>query len=256
MRYTFGDTITANERLKTIADFFNPLSAEFIYDNLHIRIHSLLDLGCGPGYTTEMLAKTTNAHTVSGIDISDSFLDFARNRYHDYSFIKHDVRHTPLLVKADLMFSRFLLSHLKNIRHLIDNWLQDLNPGGLLVIDELEAIYTQKEVFCDYLSLNEGLIRSQGADLFIGKVLSQELNGFRIIRNTSSLIPVFDHLAAKWFYPNTISIWESDEWMQSRLDVTERKIISAELLRLSKNISEKSSVTWRMRRMILTNNED
>lgn len=256
MRYTFGDTITANERLKTIADFFNPLSAEFISDNLQTGIHSLLDLGCGPGYTTDMLAKTTNARSVTGIDTSDSFLDYARQKYHDYNFIKHDVRHKPLPVKADLIFSRFLLSHLKNIRHLVENWLQYLNPGGLLVIDELEAIYTQKEVFMNYLSLNDGLIKSQGADLFIGKVLTEELKGIRVIRNTSSLIPVFDHLAAKWFYPNTISIWETDEWMQSRLNVTERNKISEELLRLSKDISEKSSVTWRMRRMVLTNNED
>ena len=34
MRYTFGDTVAANERLKKIADFFNPPAAEFISKNL------------------------------------------------------------------------------------------------------------------------------------------------------------------------------------------------------------------------------
>ena len=41
MRYTFGDTITANDRLKRIADFFNPLAAEFILKNLNTRIGSI-----------------------------------------------------------------------------------------------------------------------------------------------------------------------------------------------------------------------
>jgi trans-aconitate 2-methyltransferase len=253
MRYTFGDTITANERLKKIADFFNPLAAEFISKHVTNKIESAMDLGCGPGYTTEMFAGITGAGSVIGIDISDNFLDFAKARYPDFIFMKHDVRQAPLPAKTDAIYLRFLLSHMKNIRHLVEKWLDTLNSGGYLIIDELEDIYADRKVFNDYIDMSDGLIRSQGANLFVGKKLSEELNGLHFICNISSLIPVYDQLAASWFYPNTISVWDTEEWVKFRLSKSERMKISNELLRISKLKSDKSSITWRMRRIILTN---
>jgi len=253
MRYTFGDSLTANERLKKIADFFNPLAAEFILKYLNKKTRSAMDLGCGPGYTTEMLANVTDAGLVFGIDISDNFLDFARDHYPDFNFIKHDVRNAPLPAKADVIYLRFLMSHLKNIRYLVKNWMNAIYPGGCLIIDELEDIYTDKKVFRDYISVSNGLISSQGANLFIGRMLSEELKGFHFICNVSSLIPVQDHLAASWFYPNTVSIWDTEEWVTNNLDEHEKIKISEELSGMAGQKSPRSSVTWRMRRIILKN---
>ncbi len=252
MRYTFGDTMTAIERLKRIADFFNPLAAEFIAENLTGKTGSVIDLGCGPGYSTEMLANATGADPVYGIDISDNFLAFAKEQYPNFTFLKHDVRETPFPVKADAIYVRFLMSHLNHIRLLVENWLQALYPSGYLIIDELEDIYTERKVFRDYLDISNGLVQSQGADLFIGKVLSEELKGLHIVVNVSSLIPVNDHMAASWFYPNTISIWNTEEWIRNRISENDRMKISDELLRISGQISSGSSITWRMRRIILT----
>ena len=251
MRYTFGDTTTADERLRKIADFFNPLASAFISEHIQTAINSALDLGCGPGYTTDMLAKTTKAGTVTGIDISDNFLESAGNRFQNYHFVKYDIRNMPLPVKADIIYFRFLLSHLENIRQLVEGWMSALTRGGYLIIDELEDIYTDSEVFKTYLSVNDGLIKSQGANLYIGKQLDQELNGLNIFQNVSALIPVNDHLAASWFFPNTISVWEKEEWVRNNLNQSDRKKISDELLKISENPSEKSSITWRMRKIIL-----
>ncbi len=254
MRYTFGDTVTADERLKTIASFFNPLAREFILQHIDRKISSVVDLGCGPGYTTKMLAQATNANSVTGIDISDSFLDSARKKFENITFVRHDVRNTILPVKADLIYFRFLLSHLKNVRQLVEGWTLSLNPGGYLVIDELEDIYTENEFFKKYLAINEGLIESQGANLYIGRMLEKELRGLNIYKNVSSLIPVKNSQAAAWFYPNTISVWEEEEWVQTRLNESERKHISEQLYRMSLDKTEKSSITWRMRKMIIQSN--
>ncbi len=251
MRYTFGDTITADERLKKIAAFFNPIASEFIAQHIRRNISSAVDLGCGPGYTTNMLAKATGASSVTGIDISDNFLESAGNRFKNYQFIKHDIRRTPLPVKADIIYFRFVLSHLKNIRQLVVGWLGSLHPGGFLIIDELEDIYTDKEVFKTYLSVNDGLIKSQGANLYIGKQLDKELHGLNIFQNVSTLIPVKDHLAASWFYPNTISVWEKEEWVRNKLINSDRKIVSEELNKIVEHPTDTSSITWRMRKIIL-----
>ena len=243
--------MTANERLKKIAEFFNPLASRFILENIHSNVNSALDLGCGPGYTTDMLANSTCANIITGIDFSDKFLDSARRNYPDYKFINHDVRSVPLPVKADIIYFRFLLSHLKDIRLLIEGWLRTLNPGGFLVLDELENIYTDNEVFKKYLSINDGLINSQGANLYVGKILDKELEGMNLFRNVSTLIPVKDFQAASWFFPNTISVWEDQDWVKKALDESERKRISKELLEIIEQKSEKSSITWRMRKIII-----
>ncbi|MFO7658640.1 MAG: class I SAM-dependent methyltransferase [Bacteroidales bacterium] len=251
MRYTFGDTITANDRLKKIAAFFNPLAIEFIRSNIHGHICSALDLGCGPGYTTNMLASATNAIQVTGIDISENFLESARYSFNKYQFIKHDVTSLPLPVKADLIYFRFLLSHLKNIRQLVKGWITSLTPGGYLVIDELEVIYTDNRLFKDYLAISDGLVKSQGAKLYIGKELEEEFNGLNICKNVSSLLPVKDCQAAEWFYPNTVSVWKNEEWVKNRLSQVEVREISEQLFRLSLDKTDKSSITWRMRKMII-----
>jgi SAM-dependent methyltransferase len=239
--------------LKKIAVFFNPLAAEFIMKNIAEKIESVMDLGCGPGYTTEMLANATGADSVFGIDISDNYLAFARTQYPRYTFIKHDVRHAPLPVTVDAIYLRFLMSHLKNIRHLVENWLEAIKQGGYLIIDELEDIYTETKIFRDYIDISNGLIRSQGADLFIGKVLPDKLKGLHFKCNVSHLIPVNNCMAASWFYPNTVSIWNTEEWVRNKLNENERMKISDELLRMSEMKSSISSITWRMRRMILRN---
>ncbi len=252
MRYTFGDTITASDRLKRIADFFNPLSGDFISRNTGRKAETAIDLGCGPGFTTAMLAGVTGAKRVTGIDLSDNFLAYARTHHPGLHFIRHNVTLMPLPVKADMIYFRFLLSHLKSVRHLVENWLTSLHPGGCLIIDELEDIYTETQVFIDYLAINNGLINSQGANLFVGKTLSKELQGLEIRCNHSALIPVEDRLAASWFYPNTVSVWQNEEYVASRINDTARIKIADELADLGRGTSGTSSITWRMRRMIIS----
>ena len=64
----------------------------------------------------------------------------------------------------------------------------------------------------------------------------------------------FNPLAASWFYPNTVSIWNTEEVVKNKINEYERMKISDELLRISGQRSSRSSITWRMRRIILSNN--
>lgn len=253
MRYTFGHTFTAAQRLQQIAEFFNPLAYNFICDNRDKNYNRVVDLGCGPGYTTDMLAKATEAKEVVGIDISDYFIELARKAYPDYKFIKGDVANLNLNEKYDLLYCRFLLSHLRGIHNLFNNWISLLNPGGIICIDELEDIFTDIPVFKRYLEVNSALVQSQGAELYIGKKLNDQLNGFQVKYNQSNVIAVPDSLAAGWFFPNTISIWETEEFVRNNISPGERKAIAMELLQIQNNRSKASNVTWKMKRIILTN---
>ncbi len=252
MRYTFGHTDNAAERLRNIAGFFNPLAIKFINPHLKKQVKTAADLGCGPGYTTKMLASVTRAGEVTGLDISDYFIILAQQQFPKLNFLKKDLTRWNPGKKYDILYCRFLLSHLVNLKSLLGNWIDHLNKDGMLFIDELEDIFTDVPVFCSYLEMNNILVKSQGAELYVGKKLDDEISGFNIYLNQSDIIPVKDSMAAGWFYPNTVGIWNEEQVVLNRLPVEQKKIISDDLLTLYRSPYQKSRITWKMKRIILT----
>ena len=252
MRYTFGHTLTAAERLQRLAEFFNPLASDFICSNLNKEISGAADLGCGPGYTTEMLANATQCKEVTGIDISDYFIGLARKQFPKYTFINDDVTSLEPSRKYDLLYCRFLLSHLNDIPGVLMNWMNVLKTGGLLFIDEFESINTGVPVFKRYLEVNTSLIRSQGAELYIGEHLDKYINGFKVKINQSDILPVEDSMAAGWFYPNTVSVWNKERFIKESVTEKEQKAISDKLLDIHNSQEKVSNIAWKMKRIVLT----
>ena len=130
MKYTFGTDQAAASRLEEIARYFNPPAVEFIRENLHGPVSSALDLGCGPGYTTDMLSSAIDCPDVYGLDTSSEFLKMAAERFSHCTFVEHDVTVTPFPVQAEVMYVRFLLSHLRDVVDLdfIQRFHSDLDP--------------------------------------------------------------------------------------------------------------------------------
>ena len=252
MRYTYGTSETAAQRLEEIAKFFNPLAKQFIQGNLKRPVEVAIDLGCGPGFTTEMLALATNCKNVYGLDSSTDYIAMAKDRFGQLHFVKHDVTQVPFPLLADVMYMRFLLSHLNDIGLLLTNWVNELSEDGVLFVEELEDIYTDVDVFKRYLEVNAGLVSSQGAELFVGRTLVDAVSGLSVISNESVILPVKDWQAATWFYPNTISVWEQEQYVLDLLLEAERKEISEALLDVKMDKSGESNIAWKMRRIILS----
>lgn len=126
MRYTFGTSDIAANRLEEIAGFFNPFSIQFIGKHLQEPINSVIDLVCGPGFTTSMLSQVLKCDKVYGLDSAPHFLTTAKERFPQFTFIEHDVTKTPFPVRADVMYSRFLLSHLRGAVNIVDRWAGEL----------------------------------------------------------------------------------------------------------------------------------
>jgi len=251
MRYTFGTSDTASNRLEEIARFFNPLSIQFIRKYVQQPVGSVIDLGCGPGFTTSMLAQALKFDKVYGIDSAPHFLKMAKERFPQFTFVEHDVTKTPFLVRADVMYSRFLLSHLRDVVKIVNGWAGELFDRGILIIEELEDIDTEVPVFQKYIKINIGLVASQGAELYVGKVLTDGVYQANVVCNEPFEIPVENYKAATWFYPNTTTIWDQEKYV---LDITtpgERKEISDELLRIKEARDTRKGSTWKLRRLVL-----
>jgi trans-aconitate 2-methyltransferase len=251
MRYTFGTSPTAADRLREISRFFNPLAREFIGQFIKGSPHAALDLGCGPGYTTHMVKTATGCREIYGFDVSDEFLAMAAERHPDYMFIHHDITCTPFPVHPEAAYSRFILSHLEDPVSIINTWAGELCKKGLLFVEELEDIHTEIEVFKTYLEANRGLVASQGAELYVGKTIGAGTYNHEVLYNESVLLPVLNRRAASWFYPNTVSIWKHEDYIIHNFGPGERERISGELRRMILGNDGKSGITWKMRRMVI-----
>jgi trans-aconitate 2-methyltransferase len=251
MRYTFGTTKKAADRLGDIARVFNPLAAEFLRKHINEKVETALDLGCGPGFTTDMIYRTLKCKKIYGFDNSKEMLEYAQKQFFHYSFIFQDITDFPFPVKPDFMYARFLLSHLKNAIDLVNKWINELKKGGYLFIEEVEDIDTDVPAFEKYLSINRGLIDSEGTVLYVGKILSDAEFNAEVLYNEQIPLQVNNSTAASWFYPNTITIWEKEEYVQNNLSREEREQISNELFRIFKANDKNSDITWYMRRILL-----
>jgi 2-polyprenyl-3-methyl-5-hydroxy-6-metoxy-1,4-benzoquinol methylase len=253
MLYTFGNSPKAANRLLQLAEFFNPISAQFIRQYLIGKVKSVVDLGCGPGYTTQMLADVTGAKEILGVDQSIFFIDLAKKNFPHLQFEVADVSKQESDKKFDLIYCRFLLSHMRNISGLISGWMDKLQPGGVLILDELEDIDTHVSVFKNYLQISRSLVKSQGAELFIGKLLSKSVTGISQLANQVHFIQVQDWMAAGWFYPNTIGAWKDELFIKQNVPSEMVAKISDDLLKIVDAHAPESNITWKMRRIILTN---
>lgn len=96
----------------------------------------VLDVGCGPGNSTYLLARCFASANVIGIDNSPEMLQRARQDYPDITFTKMDASGdlASLGDGYDLVFSNAALQWIPEHDLLLPNLLSLLRPGGILAV--------------------------------------------------------------------------------------------------------------------------
>ena len=118
-RYSFGDSDVAARRLALMARVFEPTSRALLAESVPPGAGTALDLGCGPGNTTRLLAEVARPRSTLGLDSSERYVAAARAGTDDpaVSFACHDVTSLPLPgAPADVVYARLLLAHLPDAR--------------------------------------------------------------------------------------------------------------------------------------------
>lgn len=117
----------ASERNQPCKDLLSHLSGEF---------NRILDLGCGPGNSTEALSRVFGSSTVIGFDSDDNMLKKARESAPNIEFIKgcapDDLARLP--GKFDLIFSNACIHWIKEQERLLDELQRLLTVGGVLAV--------------------------------------------------------------------------------------------------------------------------
>ena len=118
-------------------------TVEWILANTEKKQLTILDLGCGPGLYTEMLAK--RGHTVTGVDFSSNSINYAKAqlkkqkldiRYLCENYLKLNLNENTFDLVI-LIYTDFGTLLPKERESLLEVIKRALKPGGVLIFDVL-----------------------------------------------------------------------------------------------------------------------
>ena len=115
-----------DERTRPARDL---LSAVPLTDAAHV-----VDLGCGPGNSTELLVERFPQASIVGTDTSGAMLASARERLPNCRFEHSDINAWHAEVAPDLIFANAVLQWLPNHEALLPRLFAELAPGGALAL--------------------------------------------------------------------------------------------------------------------------
>jgi len=97
-------------------------------------VTQVVDLGCGPGNSTELLVQRFPAANVVGLDTSENMLVSARERLSACRFIQADIATWQPDTLCDLIYANASLQWVPDHEHLIPRLFSTLRPAGVLAI--------------------------------------------------------------------------------------------------------------------------
>jgi trans-aconitate 2-methyltransferase len=172
--YTFGDSDLAAARLRLLAKVFEPGSARLLAHLADPGGELALDLGCGPGYSTELLAQHVAAQRVIGLDQSARLLERAKRERRNprVDYVCCDVSVPPFPVSdASFMYARFLLTHLRDPARVVRAWAKAAAPHARLALEETADMTGEHPAFPRYYALVERMQAHYGQRMYIGREL-------------------------------------------------------------------------------------
>jgi trans-aconitate 2-methyltransferase len=94
----------------------------------------VVDLGCGPGNSTELLIERYPQAEVSGIDSSPDMLRQARERLPGHTFVQGDLSTWSPAAGTDLLFGNAVFQWVPDHPTVLRRLLQALPEGGVLAV--------------------------------------------------------------------------------------------------------------------------
>jgi trans-aconitate 2-methyltransferase len=99
-----------------------------------IEARAAIDIGCGPGNSTELLVERFTSSTVRGVDSSTDMIEAARKRLPQVKFDTVDIGTWSDKGPFDVIFANAVLQWLPDHATLLPSLAARLNEGGSLAI--------------------------------------------------------------------------------------------------------------------------
>jgi SAM-dependent methyltransferase len=232
--YTFGDNDLAAARLEALAETYAPSSAAFIARARPESVRRAVDLGSGLGLTTELLAQITGAQ-ITGYERSPKYLDLARRRFPALIFHEVDVLAPPYPDSGvDLVYSRFLLTHLPAPEIVVKACLDHLRPGGRLLLEETAELESPVPALQRYYGLVKEMQAHYGQELHMGRRLPELAAGIAHVRVDASQTPLtMPASTMARLHAMNIATWKKDPFMSQAHSPAELNELESQLQQIA-----------------------
>lgn len=219
-----------------------------------------VDLGCGTGHSTRLVATQLRPGRTIGLDSSAAALQAARYRTRNptVGYVQHDVGVTPFPVETrngdagpDLAYSRFLLAYVPGPVELAARWIDELAPGGRLLLDEGTAVRTSHEPIGRYLEIVGALLEHRGTAVDVGALLDgvAGLPGVDVAYSRRlAFTPPAREVAA--MFRGNIATWRDDPFVTTHVGPAAVGWVDRELEALALSPTWEG-VTWEIRQVVL-----
>jgi len=170
---------------------------------------SCLDIGCGSGDVTLKMAALVGAEGhVVGVDRDQTILQLARHEADKeglpVTFQRLEAEELAEESAYDLVFARYLLSHLPRPQRAVEVMVRAARPGGRLVLEDVffsgHICYPSNAAFDRFVELYQAVARmKEGGDAAIGvRLLGMALEaGLEEVR-VGLVLPTFREGEGKW----------------------------------------------------------
>jgi SAM-dependent methyltransferase len=252
--YTFGDSDLAAERLRLLAAAFAPSSRAFAARLGREPVRLAIDLGCGPGYTTALLAAGTGAATTIGLDSSPRFLARAwRQAARGVAFGEHDVTRLPFPAPpADLIYGRFVVTHLPDAGAAIAGWAGALVSRGRLALEEVDTMTSDDPALVRYYELVEAMQAARGQRTYVGRELAALAPAEIFVVERADTVPVtLPAPVAARLHALNFQTWRRDPFIVSNVAAAELDRLGETLEALASGARAAAPVRWKMAQVIL-----
>ncbi|HUB65092.1 MAG TPA: methyltransferase domain-containing protein [Methylocella sp.] len=178
--YIIRGGAAGRERLRILARIMSSSTAA-LFDRFSLEDgQHCLDVGCGGGDVTLELARRIGPRgRAIGVDIDAAQLDIARReaaaagiRNVEYRLLDARNMDGDLGPLFDVVYARFLLTHLQDPSLAVAAFYRYLRPGGLVIVEDIDFsgyfTYPASEAFQRYKELYCTLVRRRGGDPDIG----------------------------------------------------------------------------------------
>ena len=176
--YAICGGLEGRERLRVLGRVMHASSIALfdrleLFDGLHC-----LDVGCGGGDATLELARRVGPEgKVVGLDIDEQKLQIAREEAQEQGvdnveFRVADIRETAGASEFDVVYSRFLLTHLSDPASAVRAFWQHLRPSSMLAVEDIDFsgsfTYPESKAFLRFHELYCATVKRRGGDPNIG----------------------------------------------------------------------------------------
>lgn len=176
--YVISGGVRGRERLKMLARVMQPMTSSLL-DRVGIDAGmKVLDVGCGSGAVSFELAKRVGSEgKVIGADLDQIKIELANDEasqlgVSNVEFCSFDIRDHNEFDKFDVVYARFLLTHLADPFDAAQCFFRLLKAGGKVIVEDIDFsghfVHPPLAAFDRYRELYCTSVRRRGGDPNIG----------------------------------------------------------------------------------------